>query len=129
MGITEEFVVKFIKFGVVGLSGVVVDFATTYLLKEQLKVNKYVANSAGFLCAVVSNYVLNRMWTFHDHNPDVTTQFGKFFLIALFGLALNNAIIYFLTEKLNLKFYTAKLVATGIVTIWNFFGNLLFTFK
>ena len=52
---------QFIKFCVVGGSGVFVDFGITYLCKEWLRLNKYVANSAGFLCAATSNYVLNRL--------------------------------------------------------------------
>ena len=42
---------QFFKFCVVGGSGVFVDFGITYLCKEWLKLNKYVANSLGFLCA------------------------------------------------------------------------------
>ena len=40
---------QFFKFCVVGGSGVFVDFGVTYLCKEWLKLNKYVANSLGFL--------------------------------------------------------------------------------
>ena len=64
---------QFFKFCVVGGSGVFVDFGVTYLCKERLKLNKYVANSLGFLCASTSNYILNRIWTFQNENPDITT--------------------------------------------------------
>lgn len=60
---------QFIKFCVVGGSGVFVDFGVTYLCKEWLRLNKYLANSLGFLCASTSNYVLNRIWTFHNETP------------------------------------------------------------
>ena len=124
----QEFIVKFFKFGVVGVSGVVVDFGITWICKEQLKLNQYVANSTGFMFAVLSNYFLNRWWTFHSQDPAIVMQFGKFLLVALVGLALNNAIIYFLNERNKMKFYTAKLVATGVVMLWNFGANYTFTF-
>ncbi len=120
---------KFLKFGVVGVSGVVVDFGVTWLLKEQLRLNKYIANSAGFACAVVSNYILNRIWTFHSADPHVGIQFAKFAVVALVGLGMNNAIIFYLTERRGIKFYTAKLVATGVVMLWNFGANYFFTFR
>jgi putative flippase GtrA len=127
--IDTQFVWKFFKFGVVGFSGVFVDFGVTWLLKERFQLNKYVANSAGFICAVFSNYFLNRMWTFEDHNPDILLQFTKFLFIAMLGLLINNFIIFQLTEKKQrMHFYVAKAIATGIVTFWNFFGNYLFTF-
>ena len=42
---------QFIKFCVVGGTGVVVDFGITFLFKEKLKLNKYIANSLGFMAA------------------------------------------------------------------------------
>ena len=59
---------QFLKFCIVGGSGVFVDFGITYLCKEWLRLNKYVANSLGFLCASTTNYILNRIWTFHNEN-------------------------------------------------------------
>lgn len=75
----KAFILKFIKFGVVGLSGMVVDFGITYLFKERLKIHKYVANSLGFIVATGTNYSLNRLWTFNNHDPNTVTQFGEVF--------------------------------------------------
>ena len=119
---------KFFKFGIVGVSGVVVDFGITWLLKEKGRLNQYIANSSGFLCAVVSNYYLNRIWTFHSHDMAVGVQFAKFFVVALVGLGINNALIYFFNERQKIPFYPSKGIATGIVMIWNFGANYLFTF-
>lgn len=125
----SELILKFLKFGIVGASGVGVDFGITWICKEKLHLNKYVANSTGFLCAVVSNYLLNRVWTFHSQDPSIAMQFSKFLLASLIGLGLNNGIIYFLNERRGVKFYTAKLIATGVVTLWNFWANYTFTFR
>ncbi|MBK7938403.1 MAG: GtrA family protein [Lewinellaceae bacterium] len=124
----SELVLKFLKFGIVGASGVGVDFGITWLCKEKLRFNKYVANSTGFLCAVLSNYILNRVWTFHSQDPSIATQFSKFLLASLIGLAINNSIIYLLNERYKVNFYTSKLVATAVVTLWNFWANYTFTF-
>lgn len=123
-----ELALKFLKFCTVGLTGLILDFGITYLTKEKLKINKYVANSLGFICAASSNYLLNKVWTFNDTNPDALLQFSKFILIALIGLGLNNLIIFLLVNKRSMKFYRAKLVAIGIVVIWNFIANYNFTF-
>ena len=119
---------QFIKFCVVGGSGVFVDFGVTYLCKEFLRLNKYVANSLGFLCASTTNYILNRVWTLHNENPDIAGQYLRFLGIAAIGLVINNATIYLLHNRFRLNFYLAKLFATGVVTFWNFFMNYFFTF-
>ena len=125
----NDLIIKFFKFGVVGATGVGVDFGITWLCKEKLKINKYAANSTGFMCAVVSNYLLNRVWTFHSADPEIATQFSKFLLASLVGLGINNGIIYLLNERLGMKFYTSKLIATGVVMLWNFWANYTFTFR
>ena len=119
---------QFIKICVVGGTGVVVDFGITFLFKEKLKLNKYIANSLGFMAAASTNYLLNRWWTFRSHDPEVAQQYVQFVGISAFGLILNNIIIYLLNDKARLNFYLSKLIAIGLVTLWNFFMNYYFTF-
>ncbi len=119
---------KFLKFGAVGFSGVFVDFGVTWICREKIRLNQYVANSTGFMFAVISNYTLNRIWTFQSQDPSVALQFSKFLLASLIGLALNNGIIYILNERFRVNFYAAKLAATAVVTVWNFWANYTFTF-
>ena len=121
-------VLQFIKFCVVGGTGVVVDFGITFLFKEKLKLNKYIANSLGFMAAASTNYLLNRWWTFRSHDPEVAQQYVQFVGISAIGLILNNIIIYLLNDKARLNFYLSKLIAIGLVTLWNFFMNYYFTF-
>ena len=123
-----DFIEKFLKFGVVGFSGIFVDFGITYLFKEKLKIHKYVANSLGFIMATISNYILNRYWTFNTGQGVQFSQFSKFFGIALIGLVLNNLLIYLFNDRLKINFYVSKAFAIIIVSVWNFLGNYLYTF-
>jgi putative flippase GtrA len=118
---------KFLKFGITGLTGMVIDFSITFLLKEKLKVHRYLANSAGFTAAATSNYFLNRIWTFQSSNPRVITEYGSFFIISLIGLGINNLFLYIFEKKF--KFYMAKLFAIGVTMLWNFFANYYITFS
>jgi len=106
-----------------------IDFGTTWFCKEKLHWNKYLANSCGFTLAVVSNYFINRWWTFESHDPEVLAEFSKFLLISLAGLALNNLFVYFFHQKAAKGFYFSKLMATIIVVMWNFSANFFFNFK
>lgn len=124
----SEFIARFVKFCVVGGSGVAVDFGITFLCKEVLRLNKYAANSLGFVCAATSNFFLNRVWTFASSDPDVAGQYLRFLGFAAAGLLINNTIIWLLNGRLKWNFYFVKLLATGVVTLWNFSMNYLFTF-
>ena len=119
---------KFIKYGIVGFSGVIIDFSITYIAKEKIKIHKYISNALGFLTAATTNYIFNRLWTFHSHNSQIGIEYSKFILISLTGLAINTFIIWLLNSKFDFNFYISKAFAIIIVTIWNFILNLLYTF-
>lgn len=119
---------KFLKFCVVGFSGTAVDFGVTWLCKEKFGWNKYLSNSIGFILAATNNYIWNRIWTFQSTSSDIPLEYGKFLIISIIGLIINNLVIYLLHGKLKLNFWLSKIVAIAIVTIWNFTMNYLFTF-
>ena len=128
MGSFQIILLKFIKFVTVGFTGLAIDFGITYLFKEKLKANPFIANSLGFIVAASTNYGLNRIWTFQSENQDVGSEYTSFIVIALVGLAINNALLYYMFKKRAWNFYFSKLVAIMITTIWNFIANLLITF-
>ncbi len=118
---------KFLKYGIVGFSGMVIDFSITFLLKEKLKIHRYAASSAGFIVAATSNWILNRLWTFESSNPKIFTEYSTFIIISVLGLGVNNLFLW-LFEK-RMKFYPAKLCAIAVTTVWNFAANYYLTFS
>jgi putative flippase GtrA len=119
---------QFLKFGLTGISGMLIDFSATWVCKEKLKWYKYLSNSIGFSLAVISNFIINRNWTFENDNA-VTLQFFRFLVVSVTGLAINNLLLHFFVKKTNHNFYLLKLLVIGIVFFWNYFINLFFTFK
>lgn len=119
---------KLLRFGIVGLSGLCIDFFITWFCKEKIGWNKYLANSAGFSVAVISNFFFNYNWTFRGADNPVSTALGLFILFALMGLLLNNLLIYLFTKSGAINFYLAKAIAIAGVFFWNFTANYFFNF-
>ena len=126
---SKTFLVKFLKFGLVGFSGVFVDFGITYLTKEKLHVPKYLANAIGFTTAASTNYILNRVWTFESSNPEIGWEYTQFLTISLIGLGINTLILWLLVSRFKMNFYLAKVFAIAVVTVWNFLANNYITFN
>jgi putative flippase GtrA len=124
----KTLLLKILKFGVVGMSGMIIDFSFTYLCKEILKIHKYISNAIGFTLAASWNYLFNRIWTFESHNPDIGFEFTRFFIVSLIGLGINTFILWLLVSKFKMHFYLSKLFAIGVVMVWNFVVNWLVTF-
>ena len=121
-------IIKFIKFCIVGFSGLVIDFIITYISKEKLKIHKYISNSLGFVIAVCTNYYLNRIWTFDSDSTQIFEEYTSFFIISIVGLITNNIFLYLFHEKLEKQFYTSKFIAILLTSFWNFFANYFYTF-
>lgn len=126
--IDKVLIIKFLKFGAVGFSGLIVDFGLTSLFKEVFHCNKYLSNTIGFVSAATSNYVLNRLWTFQSHNEAIGAEYLQFMIVSVIGLVINTTVLYIATDKFKLNFYFSKIIAIGVATLWNFFGNMLITF-
>jgi putative flippase GtrA len=127
--LSNELLLKIFKFAVVGFSSFIIDMSVTFLGKEKLRLNQYVANTCGFVCAAIFNFTLNRLWTFHSHDVNVEAQALKFMASMSFSLVIANLIIYVLNEKFKINFYVAKVMSIGISMIWNFSINNLLIFS
>ncbi len=128
---------RFLKFAIVGTLGAAVDFGVLNLLVLAFGVPKEYANLVSVSCAIFSNFIWNRLWTFpesRDHPLHIS--FGKFALVNLFGLAINQ-FVFVTTDALvfapafphPLDYNFAKAVAILVVLFWNFFVNRRFTYR
>jgi len=123
---------RFIRFAVVGLSGVVVDMGLLFLLSDPtmlgwgLTRSKLIASEM----AILNNFLWNDAWTFGDlaarqHGLGARLRrFGKFQLICLAGVVLNTVLLNLQFNLLGMNRYVANAVAIGAVTAWNFWLNL-----
>ena len=134
---------RFLKFALVGTIGFVVDFGTLTFLIEVFGLPTLLANTISFSCAVTSNFLWNRFWTYPDsRSKNLVAQLSQFALVNLFGLGINSLILWslepvfdFLLETTHVTFLVgrgyipAKMVATITVLFWNFFINRYWTYN
>lgn len=139
MAITKDFIGRFVRFGIVGTSGFLIDFSITAMLYEFFSLSIILATGVGFCFGATSNYILNRLWTWRSKNPNIKAEYAKFLGVSLIGLGLHYVILLICMAMESLHFtmfnfevnndWTSKLVATGVVLIWNFFANNFYTFR
>ena len=79
---------QFLRFGVVGTIGFLVDTATVYGLRGAMGL--YGAGGVAYVVAVTVNWMLNRIWTFRGlGSGPAHHQWFKFVLANLVGFVLN----------------------------------------
>jgi dolichol-phosphate mannosyltransferase len=121
---------RFLRFGVVGFSGVFVDMGVFYVLRNLLHLALTRSAILSSEVAILSNFLWNDLWTFGDisqRQPGkrrMFKRFLKFNVVCLMGLILNVLIVNFLFNVFHVNEYLAKLVAIAVVTLWNFWINM-----
>jgi dolichol-phosphate mannosyltransferase len=128
---------RFVRFGVVGLSGVVVDMGVLFLLSDPSTLGWGLTRSKLIAAelAIINNFIWNDSWTFRDiasHQPGFRhrlQRFAKFQLICLGGLVLNTVLLNLQFNLLGMNRYLANAVAIAIVTGWNFWLNFKLSWR
>jgi putative flippase GtrA len=137
---------RFFKFALVGTLGAAIDFGVMNLLSHFMNMVLVYAGTISFTCAVISNFVWNRFWTYPEsRSRPLFNQLGMFFLVNLAGIAIRIPILHYLEPPLlhffegifhtsynTAEFYAKNLtlaVAVGIVMLWNFFVNRYWTYN
>lgn len=87
-----------------------------------------VFSSLGSVVGACINYFINYHYTFGSRQSHLTTM-HRFFGVALMGFFLNTIIMGFCIHELQLHYLLAQCLSTGIVLVWGFTVNLIWTFR
>ncbi len=145
---------RFLRFGVVGFSGLFVDLVVFYLLRELVGLPLYLSTALSIEMAIINNFFWNDAWTFADLAQQQKgwkarfKRFYKFNLVCLLGAFLQigimavillipgvNHLPMLLSQSIsadwvdNANEYFAKIVAIILVTLWNFWINLKLSWR
>jgi dolichol-phosphate mannosyltransferase len=122
---------RFVRFSLVGLSGVAVDMLILFLLSDPkmlalgLTRSKIVAAEA----AIVNNFLWNDAWTFSDLIGTKDSlrkkfhRFLKFNVVCFMGLVLSVVLLNIQFNWLGMNRYEANAIAILVATFWNYQVN------
>jgi dolichol-phosphate mannosyltransferase len=139
---------RYIKFGLVGASGTVVNMAVLYVAQEHLfaaiaepRQRLYASLALAIAVATVNNFTWNRLWTWADrvkaaqahHEQLAQTRFsvmagqlGRYALASWLGIALQYGLTLWLAHSLH--YLLANVIAIVVASISNFLANDRWTF-
>jgi putative flippase GtrA len=136
---------RFLKFMAVGVFGAVIDFGIMNLFSKLFGMALVWAGTISFICAIISNFIWNRYWTYPDsRSRPFSRQLVMFFVVNVAGLAIRLPILHFLEPPMDRLFAHLSLniftpvflgknftlaVAVGVVMLWNFFVNRYWTYN
>ena len=127
---TNNGFIQFVRYGLVSVIALAVDFGGMVLLVELFSIHYLVAATVSFISGLVVNYLLSRAWVFTDRKYESRVkEFIVFTGIGIVGLLLNNSIMWLAVEKIGIYYIFSKIIATILVFFWNFGLRKMLVFK
>jgi putative flippase GtrA len=138
--------IRFYKFAAVGAFGALIDFGFFNLFISVFGIKAIVSSALSFIMAVVSNFLLNRYWTYPDsRSKSLARQAVQFLLISLVGMGIR-LILFALLENPLINFAATSLPGIGlepqfighnvtlafailVVMMWNYIANRYWTYN
>jgi putative flippase GtrA len=129
---------RYIKFGLVGASGTVVNLAVLYVCQEFLLASiasgeqrLYASLAIAILLATVNNFAWNRLWTWRDRQAEfhgsLATQFVRYGLASWLGTSVQYILTLWLAQHVH--YLLGNVLAIVLASVINYFANDWWTFK
>jgi len=128
--IQRKQIVEFLKYALVGFSGIFVNLLFLYFLTDVAGIYYLISSVFSFGIATFHNFILNKIWTFKENfREKIFIKSGKFFAVAGVSLLVNIFFLYFFTEIMGIYYLFSQILASGFTLVTNFSGNKFWTFK
>ena len=121
----------FIKYSLVGVSGVFVNLGLYLFLTRYYEISELVAPLIAIESALISNFILNNFWTFGKRitQSRIRVKFVKFHLVSGFSALINYSAFLTLFLVFGLYDILANLIGIGLAAIVNYLINSNWTWK
>jgi len=122
---------EFIKFLLVGASGVAVNLGFYVLFSRTMGIPLEVASPLAIEISIMSNFLLNSVFTFGKRSPvnGLKKRFLRFHLVAGAAGLVNYSILLLLVKSFGLWDIAANLAGIACATLVNYFLNSRWTWK
>jgi dolichol-phosphate mannosyltransferase len=118
---------KLFRFGIVGLSGILVNEGVLIYLKEYAKLILPVASIIAIELSILSNFILNDLWTFGSHRQYTRSRRWQrllaFQFVSVGGALINFMILNAFAIVAGADYRVANILGILVAFVWNFYVN------
>lgn len=119
---------RFLHFAAVGLLGTGAHYLLLVILVEGFRADPVVGSVAGFCLGALVNYAMSHRFVFRSDRAH-REALPRFFAVAGSGLLWNTALMSLFTHRLGWPYLLAQILTTGLLVVWHYGVNALWTFR
>lgn len=116
----KKLINQIIKFGIVGGICFFIDYGLMVLFTELFSIHYLISCGVAFSVSVIVNYLLSMKFVFESKNSSKIKEVIFFIILSVVGLILNQIVMWFTVDIINIHYMISKIGATVIVMIYNF---------
>jgi putative flippase GtrA len=127
---------RFVKFAMVGVTGLAVDYAVLNVLAHVFHVESWLAMAVAFIVAATNNFIWNIAWVYPESRQEFWRHFPTFLAVNAVGLGINELILFLCEAPIErlagsavIGLNLTKGIAAMVVMVWNFLINRFVTFR
>lgn len=104
---------------IVGGIATIVEWVCFYFFSTILDINYLLATALAFVVSTFANWLAGKLILFKDWS-NILPEIIKVYATSVAGLVFNLILMWIMVEKLAFNEMLSKIIATGIVFMWNF---------
>lgn len=125
----KKFIQDFSLYVIVGGIATLTEWVLFYFFNVNLEWHYIVATTIAYIISTLVNWVAGRLIVFKERNTSVKTEVLAIYIVGVLGLLMNLFIMWFLVNLFDANEMISKIIATGVVFIWNFIIRKLAIYK
>lgn len=125
----KQTTIQFFLYLVVGALATVVEWGAFYVFDSVCGIHYMISTPLAFILSTFANWSFGKLILFRKKSENVAGEIFKIYLISVLGLLMNIAIMFVAVEKIGISDMISKIIATGIVFIWNFLIRKFWIYK
>ncbi|WP_051507113.1 GtrA family protein [Saccharibacillus sacchari] len=120
--------VDFLKYGVIGVVGTVLQTGTLFIYVEKGHGDPLVGSTLGFILSLLFSYMANSRWTFRKSERSASALV-KYTVVSCAGLLLNLLILFLFDRVFGWWYGYGQIASIVLVPIHNFILNKAWAFR
>ena len=118
----KKFTFQFGSYFCIGFSAALVEWGVFWTCNVHLSLGIYIATSISFILATSTNWIIARNITFKNEAKFIRPRqdLPLVFIVSCVGLLFNLLLMWIIADLMGIDPMLSKIIATGIVFLWNF---------
>ena len=127
---TDDTLIQLFRYSFTGSIAILIDFYFLFIFTDMFKIHYLASAAMAYMVGIAVNYYLSTIWVFSKRVLDNSwLEFALFTFIGIVGMGFLELFMWAFTDMIHFHYLYSKVLATVLVSLWNFFARKYIIFS